>query len=238
MNKGFQWITEHKGLSAAIAAVIFVGVYLISKASGGGSSSATSSTGLTPADASFLQSQAGLQAAAASTNANVTIAQIQAGTDRQAIAANEDITNNQTAAQLQATQAGYQAAEDINSTNVAGQENLAAQQYAATTTTTLAAIQANQNAEESQQNLAASELSDVTKIGGSQNRLALLQSILGATGNTGETTAAGATEASEAQIQSQPNWFAQSVGAISGAVTSVARGFFGNPIRPTVGIQL
>lgn len=235
MNAGVTWIKNHKALSAVIGAGIFLVVYLLSRSSSGSSSSAGSG-GLTAADASFLQTQAGLQAAAASTNANVQIAQINAVTAAQGIAASQDVANNQTAAQQAETLAGYTAAENISGQQYSTEQALGLSSIQSTSQIYSQAIAAGVQENQNQTALANSELSQVGNINGSQNRLSLLQSILGATGNTSETAAAQTTQQSEAVIQSQPNPFASILGGLgggllsgifSGGLSSLLGGFFG-----------
>jgi hypothetical protein len=228
MGAGFDWIKSHKAISAVIAGVVFLVTYLLTKSSGG-SSSSSSSDGLTAADASFLQTQAGLQAAAASTNANVQIAQINATTAAQGIAASQDVANQQTAAQQAETLAGYQAAENISGQQYSTEQALGLSSIAANQQIYSQAISAGVTEEQNQQQLASSVLNSRTasQIGGSQNKLALLQSILGATGNQGENAAAIATQQSEGQIQSQPPWYSSLFGAIGNIGGGLLNGFFG-----------
>lgn len=161
MNAGIKWISEHKAIAASVAVIVFIGAYLLAKSKGSGSGGAVSSTGLTPADASFLQTQAGLQAAAAGNATAVDIAQIQSNTQIAAINASQNIANTQTAAQVEATTAGYTTAEDLANIQSSTVQNLATTQSATELgiagiqgQTYQTAIQANQTLAENQQALA------------------------------------------------------------------------------------
>lgn len=215
MSKVIAWIKGNPLMAGGIALAVALVAYLLSKSS---SSSGTGGQfGLSSTDAAFLQTQAGVQAAALQSGTQVQMAQLQAQTQSQQIAAAQDIANQQTAAQVSIAGIQGTTAQDLATTQAGVQEYAIGNQAQVYSQ----AISAQQELNQQQQQFAQSTLAYLPNIGGSQNRLALIQSALG------QPNAAIATQVSEGQIQSQPSWFAQFLGGLTGGVARVAGGLFG-----------
>lgn len=183
MNAGIEWIKHHAGLSAIIAGIVFVAAFFLAKSKSSSSSSASTPSGvegLSQNDLSFMQIQAGLQAQSMNDGTAVEINQQNDSVENNAIDTSAQVSENQTAAELQATNEGYATEENIASGEESVQNN---------------EIQAGLEQDQYESNLSESALSDINDINGSQNRLSLIQSALG------QQNAAEETEASYAGVQ-------------------------------------
>jgi len=221
MHKVIEWIKTHKATAAGIAVAVFLITWLLSRSSGSSSSSAGSSMGLSQSDVDFLGIQAQTQQAGIASGTQVALAQIQANTDSQAISASQQVTDQQTSAALQATTEGYNTASELGESEISANENVANNQINTAASEFGEAVSAQQEEDASEEALASSTLAYLPTIGGSQNKLALIQSVLG------QPNAASATEASEGEIQSQPGPFSTFLGGLGSGLGSIFSGLFG-----------
>lgn len=212
---------RHPYLSAGGAILVFVFVYLARSRSAGADSGTSSSSGTSASDVQMAQLQAAQAVAQLQTNAQVQVAGLQAGVQTASIAAQQEATDTQTAAQLQAILAQTKAQTDISAISTTGQTEQARtyagiieSQYqsqvqihqgtvdyltnltnnqadvAMATLDAAKAIELQKQQYQQQNNQAV--LNNITNVGGSQNRTALLLSVQGNYG-AANTAVAGQT---------------------------------------------
>lgn len=226
-NPAIEWIKEHPAITASVAGGVGLIVYFMSRSGSTGSSSDVASVANAQVQQASLANQnAATQAAAqvqeqeyayaaqASNNQNEaalasTVAQYNAQTNVAGLAA--QVQENQTGAQESVSNNLINAELTAQQSQVAAESKGLSTEFAYLTSV-------NQN----QTNLENTVAGDVTEFNGSQNRLALLQSVLGQPG------AAAATEGSyQGVTQSQSAENAQIVNSITNGLSNVFTGLFG-----------
>jgi hypothetical protein len=221
MAINLEFVKKHPYAFGVGGVFLFILLYYYFSKSSSGSTAASGATGTNAYDVQLAQVDAAQGAQTLQANTALAGAQIQAGVQSQGISASQDVTNNQTAAQLAAIEAQTTAALNVTQSNNQTQvqlsqvqeqstadqinaiEGIVNAQYTSADTKTndlyayLTSANNNQAAVQSQAittqgALDTASLGQVTNVGGSQNRTAI---ILGATGNIPGSVAAenGAT---------------------------------------------